>query len=148
MDAGSWRSIFLVNAPLGAAAAALAARVPESASPEAATQRRRRRPMLLLSLRSPRQFAGANLVTAAVYAARGAAFFLLLVYLQQALGYSALSADAAVLPMTILMLALSARSGELAQRIGPRLQLAGGPIIVACGIVLMIRIAPGRRLCH
>jgi len=39
-----------------------------------------------------------------------------------------------LLPLTILMLVLSGRSGELAARIGPRLQLSTGPLVVGAGI--------------
>jgi MFS family permease len=70
-------------------------------------------------------------------------FFLLTLQLQQVLGYSALEAGAATLPITLLMLALSARSGALAARIGPRLQMTVGPLLVAVGILLMARIEPG-----
>lgn len=88
-------------------------------------------------------FVGANLVTVTVYAALGAVFFLLVIYLQVALGYSALAAGAAALPVTAVMLLLSARSGQLAQRIGPRPQMSVGPLVVAAGLVLMSRIDPG-----
>ena len=41
------------------------------------------------------------------------------------------------------MLALSARSGALAARIGPRLQMTVGPLLVAVGILLMTGIEAG-----
>ena len=41
------------------------------------------------------------------------------------------------------MLLLSARSGALAQRIGPRAQLTAGPLILAAGLLLLTRIGPG-----
>jgi MFS family permease len=89
------------------------------------------------------QFRAANLVTAAVYAALGGVFFLLVVQLQNVLGYSAIEAGAATFPITILMLALSSRSGALAARIGPRLQMTAGPLLVAAGTLLMTRIDAG-----
>ena len=61
--------------------------------------------MLPLSIFSSRQFTSANLVTFVVYAALGAVFFLLVVFLQVALGYTAIEAGAASLPVTALMLA-------------------------------------------
>jgi EmrB/QacA subfamily drug resistance transporter len=100
-------------------------------------------PMVPLSVFRSRQFSGANLVTFAVYAALGAATFLLVVHLQQDLGYSALAAGAALLPITVLMVALSARAGELAQRIGPRWPMTIGPIVVAAGLALLTRAEPG-----
>jgi MFS family permease len=59
------------------------------------------------------------------------------------LGYSAIEAGAASFPITILMLVLSARSGALAARIGPRLQMTVGPLLVAAGTLLMTRIEAG-----
>ena len=100
-------------------------------------------PMLPLDIFRSAQFRAANLVTAAVYAALGGVFFLLTIQLQQVLGYSALEAGAATLPITLLMLALSARSGALAARIGPRLQMTMGPLLVAFGMLLMTGIKEG-----
>lgn len=92
--------------------------------------------------RSP-QFTGANLTTLAVYAALGGALFLLTLQLQQSLGYSALAAGVATLPITIIMLLLSPRMGALAERIGPRLPMTVGPLVAAAGLALMARIVPG-----
>ncbi len=100
-------------------------------------------PMLPLGIFASAQFRAANMVTAAVYAALGGVFFLLILQLQQVLGYSALGAGAATLPITLLMLTLSARSGALAARIGPRLQMTVGPLLVALGMLGMIRIDAG-----
>src|SRR5204863_6128506 len=63
--------------------------------------------------------------------------------LQISLGYSPIAAGAASLPVTVLMLGLSARSGALAQRIGARIPLTVGPLVIAVGLVLMTRIEPG-----
>src|SRR5207302_4574655 len=43
----------------------------------------------------------------------------------------------------VLMLLLSARSGALAQRIGARVPLTVGPLVIAAGLLLMTRINPG-----
>jgi Na+/melibiose symporter-like transporter len=99
--------------------------------------------MMPLGMFASRQFSGANLVTFAVYAALGGALFLLVAFLQISLGYSPLAAGAASLPITILMLLLSARSGALAQRIGARIPLTVGPLVIAVGLLLMTRIDPG-----
>jgi EmrB/QacA subfamily drug resistance transporter len=100
-------------------------------------------PMVPLDVFKSRQFSGANAVTFAIYAAFGATTFLLVVHLQTDLGYSALEAGASLLPATFLMFFFSARSGALAQRIGPRLQMTVGPFIVAAGIALLARVEPG-----
>ena len=107
------------------------------------TERRSANPMMPLSIFASRQFAAANLVTFIVYAALGGVFFLLVAFLQISLGYSAIAAGAASLPVTALMLLLSPRAGALAQRIGPRLPLTLGPLLIAAGMLLMTQIDRG-----
>ncbi|MFR9674472.1 MFS transporter [Streptomyces sp. TR02-1] len=107
------------------------------------TERRSPAPMLPLGVFAARQFLAANAVTVVVYAALGGVFFLLVVFLQTSLGYSPLLAGAASLPVTLLMLLLSARAGQLAQRVGPRIPLTAGPLLLACGMLLMLRIDEG-----
>lgn len=104
---------------------------------------RRPDPMLPLGIFSSRQFTAANLVTFVVYAALSGVFFLLVAFLQISLGYSPVAAGAASLPVTALMLLLSARSGALAQRIGPRIPLTAGPLVIAGAMLLMTTIGPG-----
>lgn len=106
-------------------------------------ERRSRNPMLPLSLFGSLQFTGANLVTFAVYAGLGVAFFLVVVNLQVALGYSALEAGIALLPVTLLMLVLSSWMGALAQRIGPRGPMTVGPLAVAGGLLWLGQVGPG-----
>jgi EmrB/QacA subfamily drug resistance transporter len=106
-------------------------------------ERRAAHPMLPLEIFSSRAFTSANLVTFVVYAALGGVFFLLVIVLQTSLGYSPLAAGAATLPVTALMLVLSSRMGALAGRIGPRLPLSVGPLLIAAGMLLMARIGPG-----
>ena len=104
---------------------------------------RRRDPMLPLGIFTSRQFSAANLVTFVVYAALSGVFFLLVAFLQISLGYSPVASGAASLPVTMLMLVLSARSGALAQRIGPRIPLTVGPLVIAAGMLLMTLVDPG-----
>jgi hypothetical protein len=63
---------------------------------------------------------------------------LLPVQLQVVSGYSPLASGLALLPLTLIMLALSARSGMLATWIGPRLQMSAGPVIVGAGLALLV----------
>src|SRR6266516_412617 len=102
-----------------------------------ARERRAAAPMLPLSLFRERQFAATNAVTFIVYAALVGATFLLPVVLQVVSGYSPLASGLALLPLTIIMLALSARSGQLASRIGPRLQMSVGPVVVGVGLAML-----------
>ena len=100
-------------------------------------------PMMPLGMFSSRLFSAANAVTFLVYAALSAALFLLPIQLQQVAGYSPLRAGAALVPMTVVMLLLSARVGRLAQRTGPRLPMSVGPVVAAAGLALMARVGPG-----
>ncbi|MDX3237324.1 DHA2 family efflux MFS transporter permease subunit [Streptomyces sp. ME03-5709C] len=104
------------------------------------TERRSAHPMLPPSLFSNRQFTAANLVTFAVYAALGGVFFFLVLELQTEAGYSPLASGTALLPVTVVMLALSERAGRLAERIGPRIPMTVGPAVSAAGLLLMLRI--------
>jgi EmrB/QacA subfamily drug resistance transporter len=106
-------------------------------------ERRVKDPMLPLEVFRSSQFTGANLTTFAVYAALGGALFLLTLQLQISLGYSALEAGISLLPLTLMMLFFSSRSGALAARIGPRLQMTVGPIVAGLGLVLLVRVQPG-----
>ncbi|MEV4637742.1 DHA2 family efflux MFS transporter permease subunit [Actinoplanes sp. NPDC049548] len=106
-------------------------------------ERRARHPMLPLHLFRSRAFTGANLVTFLVYAANGGVFFLVVLNLQVVAGYSPLAGGVALLPITVLMLLLSARAGALGQRIGPRIPMTVGPLICAAALVWMSRIGPG-----
>jgi EmrB/QacA subfamily drug resistance transporter len=100
-------------------------------------------PLLPPGIFGSAQFDAANAVTFVVYAALGGVLFLLPVVLQEVAGYSPVAAGTALLPVTAIMLALSARSGALAARIGPRLQMSAGPVVIAGGLVLLGRIDAG-----
>ncbi|MET9981797.1 MFS transporter [Streptomyces rochei] len=106
-------------------------------------ERRRPDPMMPPDIFASRQFTAVNLVTLCVYAAFGGFFFLAALQFQVVVGWSALAAGTALLPTTVLMLLLSARSGDLGERIGPRLQLSVGPLLCAAGMLLMLRVGPG-----
>ena len=105
-------------------------------------ERRAEQPVMPLGLFRSSQFSAANVATFVVYAALGGAFFLLPIQLIQVSGYTALDAGISLLPVTAIMLALSARSGDLAARIGPRLQMTVGPLVIGAGLALFARIGP------
>jgi EmrB/QacA subfamily drug resistance transporter len=90
-------------------------------------------PMLPLGLFADRQFTGANLATLAVYGALGGSGLFLVLQLQTVLGYDATAAGAAMLPSIALITLLSPTMGAVATRIGPRLPMTVGPLIVAAG---------------
>ena len=105
-------------------------------------ERRADEPMVPFRLFASRPFAASNLITLLVYGGMGIVFFLLSIQLQVTSGWSALEAGAALLPATILLLLFSAKSGELAQTVGPRIPLTVGPILIAGGMLLLSRIGP------
>ncbi|GHH75193.1 MFS transporter [Streptomyces sulfonofaciens] len=105
-------------------------------------ERRRSDPMLPPSLFRSRLFTAVNLVTVCVYAAFGGFFFFVALQLQVVAGYSPLEAGIALLPTTTLILLFSAKSGELGERIGPRIPLTAGPLFCAAGILLILRVGP------
>jgi EmrB/QacA subfamily drug resistance transporter len=98
-------------------------------------------PMLPLGIFRSRQFTAANAVTFVVYAALGGLLFLVPTVLIVVHGYSPVAAGTALLPVTFIMLALSSRSGALAARIGPRLQMSVGPMVIAASLLLFARIS-------
>jgi len=106
-------------------------------------QHRSAEPLVPPSLFRDRTFTLSNALTFVVYAALGGVMMLLVLQLQVSLGYSPTLAGLAGLPLTIIMLLLSGRSGALAQRIGPRLQLVAGPIVIGAGMLLLMRVEPG-----
>jgi hypothetical protein len=105
-----------------------------------AYERRAPAPMLPLGLFSRRNFTVGNIETFAMYGGLGVVFFMLVLFLQGVAGYSALEAGSASLPVTLVMFVLSARFGRLADQHGPRWFMAGGPLISAAGLLLMLRL--------
>ena len=103
-------------------------------------ERRASHPMLPLDLFRQRNFAVGNAATLAVYGGLSAVPFFLVLFLQQVAGWSALEAGIALLPVTVLMFALSKRFGALADRIGPRVFMGAGPLVAAAGFALLARL--------
>jgi MFS family permease len=97
-------------------------------------------PMLVLGVFRDRTFSAANVMTLLVYGALGAVSFFTTIELQTVSGYGALAAGASFVPMTVLMLLLGSRAGRLGTRIGPRIPMTVGPLIMTVGVLLMLRI--------
>jgi len=127
-----WSSPTVVAALLGGILALTAFVVVEA---------RTEHPILPLAIFQSAQFSATNVVTFLVYAALSGALFLLPIQLEQVARYSPLEAGTSLLPLTAIMLAFSSRSGALATRIGPRLQMAVGPVVVGGGMVLLRLVA-------
>ncbi|GAA2866434.1 MFS transporter [Microbacterium arabinogalactanolyticum] len=96
--------------------------------------------LMPLSLFTVRNFAWGNLATLFIYAALSLNGFVIGVYLQQGPGLSATAAGLASLPITILMILLSSRAGAWAGKLGPRLFMTVGPLLMAVGAALLLTV--------
>jgi EmrB/QacA subfamily drug resistance transporter len=95
-------------------------------------------PMMPLDLFRRRNFAVGNAATLLIYGGLGGVLFFLVLFLQEAAGYSAVEAGLALMPITILMFFLSSRFGALADRFGPRLFMGIGPIVGGLGLLMLL----------
>jgi len=101
---------------------------------------RRERAMMPLALFGSATFIGVTILTLLLYGALGALMVLAPYLLIEARGYSGTQAGAALLPFAIILTVMSPLMGRLAGRIGPRLPLSIGPLGVAAGFLLMLRV--------
>ncbi len=97
--------------------------------------------MVPLSLFENRCFSALNLMTFLLYGAMGGSFLLIPYVLIEAGGYSPIEAGLSLLPMSILLGLASPLMGKLAVRLGPKIPLTFGPIVVGAGLFLATRIA-------
>jgi EmrB/QacA subfamily drug resistance transporter len=95
-------------------------------------------PMLPLDLFRRRNFTLGNVETVLIYGGLGLLFFVLVVFLQQTAGYSALEAGAATIPTTVVLFLLAKRFGALADKHGPRLFMVAGPLVSAGGVIYLL----------
>ena len=103
-------------------------------------RRRRGEAMVPLAMFGSRPFVGLTVLTFLLYGALGGLFVLLPYTLIEAAGYAAIAAGSALLPLPIVIAAGSPLMGKLAARIGPKLPLTIGPLIVAGGFALGLRL--------
>ncbi|MGY1553162.1 MFS transporter [Microbacterium sp. A588] len=103
-------------------------------------QRRSAAPLMPLTLFRARNFAWGNLATLFIYAALSLNGFVVGVYLQEGAGLSATAAGLASLPITILMILLSSQAGAWAGKLGPRLFMTIGPLLMAAGALLLLTV--------
>ena len=104
--------------------------------------RRRQCAMMPLSLFADRCFSGLNLMTFLLYGAFGAAMLLIPYVLITSGGYSPVRAGLAMLPLPILMTSASPTMGSIAARIGPRIPLTVGPLVVGVGMIVSRLMGP------
>ena len=128
IESGGARSSYVLGAAVVGVGAATAFVVWE---------RRRRDALVPIHLFASRTFSVVNVLTLLVYGALGAMTFFLVLQLQVVTGWSPLGAGLSLLPLTLVMLALSSRSGALAARVGPRWPLTAGPLLCGTGTLLL-----------
>ena len=100
-------------------------------------------PLLPLRILHGRTLAAANATSAMVGAAAFGQFFLLALYLQQVLGYSAIKTGVAFIAITVTIVVLSNVAQSLTTRLGPRPLLAAGLLLTASGAALYARMPAG-----
>ena len=98
--------------------------------------------MVPLTLFGSSSFIGLTVLTFLLYGALGALMVLVPYVLIEAAGYSGAAAGAALLPFAAVLALASPMMGALAGRIGPRAPLSIGPMVVAAGFLLVLRIGP------
>jgi EmrB/QacA subfamily drug resistance transporter len=94
------------------------------------------RPLVPLRVFASRSLTGANLVVFALGSSAFAMWYFLSLYLQQVLGYGALEAGVAFLPMTAAIMVASPVAGRLVSRIGPGAVMTGGMVLIGTGMLL------------
>lgn len=99
-----------------------------------------KQPFLPLSLFSIRNFLYGNYATVSIYGGLSVGTFILVIFLQQVVGYSATQAGLSLMPITLVMFALSPRFGALSGKYGPRLFMTVGPLIISLGSLLFLTI--------
>jgi EmrB/QacA subfamily drug resistance transporter len=127
----SWLSTTVAGS-LGAGALLLAAFV--------AIELTARRPLLPMRIFRLRSVSAANVVGLLLGASIFGMFFLLSLYMQQVLGYSALRAGVAYLAVALTIVVAAAVSQALVTRLGVRNVLATGMVLVAVGLLWFTQI--------
>ena len=97
-------------------------------------------PMLELRFFRNRRFTAANVAVTLVFFAMFGSSFLITQELQFVLGYDALKAGLAMLPIALPMLVLGPVSARLVERFGTKVVVTGGLLMVTAGLGLLSRI--------
>ncbi len=102
--------------------------------------RRRDKAMMPLALFGSAPFVGLTALTFLVYGALGSLLVLVPYVLIRGAGYSATGAGAVLLPFPLVLAAASPVMGGIAGRLGPRIPLAMGALVVGAGFLLLVRL--------
>jgi len=122
------------------AAAAIAAGVVSMLAFVGVEKMRGERAMTPLAMFGSASFIGLSLLTLLLYGALGALIVLLPYILIRGSSYTATQAGSALVPFALVLALVSPVMGKIAGRIGARLPLTIGPLVVAAGFLLALRI--------
>ncbi len=100
-------------------------------------------PIIEFGLFKSRNFIGAVVTAFIISFAMMGVFFFLALYMQNVLGYSALGAGVRFLPTTLVIMVLSPLSGRLSDRIGPRIPIVAGMILITVALWMFSRTTVG-----
>ena len=103
-------------------------------------ERRQRAPMLDLSLFRNSTYTGANIAMLMTALSMFGVFFFVSLYMQNILGYSAVQAGAAFLPMTILIILFAPMAGKASDQFGSRWLIASGMTLLAVQLFYLSRL--------
>lgn len=97
-------------------------------------------PLIPLQLFRSRNFTVTNISTLLIYGALYVTAYYAALFSQGTLGYTAAAAGVAFIPGTFFLIFFSARVGTLAARYGPRWFMVVGPLMMALGLLWLVRI--------
>ncbi|MCW3012592.1 MAG: transporter [Solirubrobacterales bacterium] len=106
-----------------------------------AIESRTRQPLMPLSTFRLQTLRGANVVGLLVGMSLFSMFFIISLYLQQVLGYSALKAGFAYLPLSIAIILSAGAASQLVTRLGFKPTLTFGLLMVAAGLLWFTQIS-------
>jgi EmrB/QacA subfamily drug resistance transporter len=98
-------------------------------------ERRQRQPLVPFSIFRQRTLRGANIVALLVAMSLFSMFFFISLYMQQVLGYDALKAGVAYLPLALTIIVSAGVASVLVTRIGFKITLIVGMLFVTGGLV-------------
>jgi len=104
---------------------------------------RARHPLMPFSIFRLRTLRGADTVGLLIGMTLFAMFFFLSLYMQQVLGYDALEAGLAYLPLALSIIVSAGVASQLVTRVGFKPTLIGGLVLIAVGLVWFAQVSPG-----
>jgi len=96
-------------------------------------------PLVPLGMFRSRNYSVTNLSTFLIYGALYVVTYQYSIFSQGTLGYTAAAAGLIAVPGTIVLTLFSSRVGALGARFGPRRFMAAGPLVMAAGILWLVR---------